>query len=714
MTTLVLAAQDGLVYRGEVIDAGSRRGIKDVTVEFFYKGVLEQRVLTDAEGRYSYTPKVRNGDGYRVGFSHVSYESDSLALDPQAPTIPTVRLRPRENVLDEYVVTTTRNRQKIEDLPLPVSVVAPVDIKRIAPMDTKDILLYSIPGVEMGMHGYVTSIKIQGYSADYYAFLIDGEEIAGLKSGSPDFSRLSPENIERVEVIKGAGSALYGSSAIGGVVNIITKQAKEPISGYLTGSYTMPGEWNTYGQFGLNRKKWGNTLSASVGREGDYTISTKDKSREMLMPRNDIYRVVNRFDWRPSRAFTLKVDLSGSHRKQYRSEYQHDHYDYLCGRLRGVYDLGEHSSLAVSYNGDYSLRDRYYPKVPGKHDIQHSNYKHLLRVHYNNTFSDGSNLATGVEGYQELMLSDQIDAAKAQKKIAGAVLYGQYLRQLGAGFEVLGGLRADLHATYGLNLSPKLTLSYKWDELRVRATYARAFKSPSMMDLYYNWSHQGMFFIYGNPNLKPEIANQFLLGADYRAQKVRLSAGASYTLFKDQITKASTKDGNITHVNIEGRTKRIDADATVEWFVCNGFSVKGMYSYAYNPSPVEHLGKTYDVSSTRPHNVMLQLNGFKQWGDFALNASIIGQYLSAIDYDTYETKMVDGVAEIDKSKPMIKEHFDGYPLLRLTTTATYKERYTLTLGGNNLLNFRPSNLVFQTSSFSPGAVFFAKIGVRLP
>lgn len=94
-----------------------------------------------------------------------------------------VVLRARSNELDEYVVTATRSHHRLEELPLLVKVVDAADIKRIAPQNTKDIMLYSLPRVEFSSHGGIMHVKIQGLSADYYAFLIDGEEIAGMKNG---------------------------------------------------------------------------------------------------------------------------------------------------------------------------------------------------------------------------------------------------------------------------------------------------------------------------------------------------------------------------------------------------------------------------------------------------------------------------------------------------------------------------------------------------
>lgn len=695
--------------RGRVVDQ-ERKGIPYATVTIRYRGKVEQRMQTDEDGRYRYSTKQNTKKDYRADFSHLAYETRTLELDLSKEEQQTVVLRPRSNELDEYVVTATRSRHHLEELPLPVKVVDAVDIKRIAPQNTKDIMLYSLPGVEFSSHGGITHVKIQGLSADYYAFLIDGEEIAGMKSGSPDFLRLSPENIERVEIIRGAGSALYGSGAIGGVVNIVTKQAKSPLSLSLCGGYSMPKVWDGFGDLSINRKRWSNNTSFSIGKEGDYPINRRDGKSYIWVPRNDVYRLSDRFKWKAGDRLTIKADVGGMSRKQARTEYQNDIYNSLNGRLTGAYDFDDQNSLALSYNADFSSRDRRYPKDPGKHDLIHSNFKHILRAHYNRTFADKSSLATGLEGRQELLISDQIAGGASQKSILNGVLYGQYMRELGGGFEMMAGLRADVHGRYGLNLSPKLTFAYTWKDLSLRAGYARAFKSPSLMELYYDWSHQGMFHIYGNPDLKPEIANQLMLGTNYRSSRLMLSGGVTYTVFKDQIAMQTDAKQDQRHVNIAGTSTMLNADVTAEWFVVNGLSLKGMYSYSRAPKVVEHLGKKYDVNNVRPHNLMLQLNGFWHCRDWAFTGSLIGQYLSRVEYYSLD---VNDEGELDETKPLVHERVEGYPLVRLTTTAEYKGRYTLTLGANNLLNFKPANLTYQTGTLSPGAVFFTRIGIRL-
>lgn len=702
ITSLTIAsANTTREVKGQVLEAESNKPIPNVTVAFLYQGKVEQRVLTDANGAFHYSPKETHWQGYTVVFNHLSYIEHKVPL--KNSNMGVIRLRVQTSELDEFVLTTTRTSKRVDELPVPIQLINTGDIKKIAPMSMQDILYYSIPGIEMSEHGGITHITIQGYDAEYFAFLVDGEEVAGLKSGSIDLMRLSPENIERVEVVKGAGSALYGSSAVGGVINFITKTSKEPTSGFVTAGFKMPKQWTSYGELGFNRKNWNNTTSISADREGDYMIKRRDGEAEYKRMRNDIFRASNRFTWQPNKRFSLRNNLGGSTRLQHRNEYQQDKYIYLNGRLTASYQLTDRSVLTGSYDADYSSRMRYYPEV-GTTETQHKNLKQMGRAQYDLTLRDKSELNVGLEGHSEHLLSSQIRGAEDPKTILYGVLYGQYLKTLIKGLDLLVGLRADIHSTYGLNLSPKATLSYKKDGWMLRGGYARAFKSPSMMELYYNWSHHGMFEIFGNPDLKPETANQFLLGLGYKNHLIRASVGGHYSLFKDKIGMITDAKNNQQHINFEGTSKMLVADAQFEWFIVNGVSLRLSYAFSHGPQMYEYKGNEYDISMIRPHNLIAQLNGYKQWGKWSLSGSLIGQYLSSISSFSINR-------DTEKMEPYI---VDGYPMTRLNISGCYDQRYTLTVGVDNLLNFKPNNLTYQTSSFSPGAVLFGKVSVRIP
>lgn len=129
--------------------------------------------------------------------------------------------------LDETVVTATRTEKKLKNVPILTQVITSKQIEARSITDVRGLLEQEVPGLNFQEVGFGASIDIQGLGAKHILFLIDGERIAGENDGNIDYSRINVYDIERIEIVKGAASALYGSQAMGGVINIITKQAKE-------------------------------------------------------------------------------------------------------------------------------------------------------------------------------------------------------------------------------------------------------------------------------------------------------------------------------------------------------------------------------------------------------------------------------------------------------------------------------------------------------
>lgn len=128
--------------------------------------------------------------------------------------------------LEQIVVTATRT-EKNKNTPVITQVITAKQIEERGTGNIQDLLTQEVPGLNFQEVGYGTSIDIQGLGSKHILFLIDGERIAGENGGNIDYSRINLYNIDHIEIVKGASSALYGSQAMGGVINIITRKAKK-------------------------------------------------------------------------------------------------------------------------------------------------------------------------------------------------------------------------------------------------------------------------------------------------------------------------------------------------------------------------------------------------------------------------------------------------------------------------------------------------------
>ena len=144
----------------------------------------------------------------------------------------------RVKCLDAVVVTGTRTRCPMKNISIPIRVVSPKEIEAVQARSVEDLLQMVIPGVQTSIHGTQNRMSIRGLSADYYLFLVDGERMTNEGSASSvDLERIDPSSIERIEMLQGSSSALYGSNAIGGVINIITKRSHKKLGANLSSHY---------------------------------------------------------------------------------------------------------------------------------------------------------------------------------------------------------------------------------------------------------------------------------------------------------------------------------------------------------------------------------------------------------------------------------------------------------------------------------------------
>ncbi|MEF9931908.1 MAG: TonB-dependent receptor plug domain-containing protein, partial [Bacteroidales bacterium] len=165
-----------------------------------------------------------------IAESVIAQQSDTLLL--------------KKDYLEQIVVTGTRTRRALKDVPVITRLITADEIKKESPGSLANLLETELPGIEFTRtEGVSNSITFQGMGANYLLILIDGERMAGeTQRSNPDFNRIDIDNVERIEIVKGAMSTLYGSGAVAGVINIITKEASKPFEAGIEGLYNGEGE----------------------------------------------------------------------------------------------------------------------------------------------------------------------------------------------------------------------------------------------------------------------------------------------------------------------------------------------------------------------------------------------------------------------------------------------------------------------------------------
>lgn len=208
-------------------------------------------VITDEDG-YFRIPYSKDG-AVRVKVSFVGYQTQTFVLkaDERKGEQHVLRLQPDATALDQVVVTATRTPKALKDAPVVTRLITANDIKIADATNVQDLLTEQMPGLEFGYAmNQETSLNMNGFGGNAVLFLVDGERLAGETMDNVDYNRLNLDNVGRIEIVKGAASALYGANAVAGVINIISRENSEPWTANVNTRYNnFNKEWRHGGSF---------------------------------------------------------------------------------------------------------------------------------------------------------------------------------------------------------------------------------------------------------------------------------------------------------------------------------------------------------------------------------------------------------------------------------------------------------------------------------
>jgi outer membrane receptor for ferric coprogen and ferric-rhodotorulic acid len=212
-------AQYGVIS-GRVIDANTEQGIRDAVIYF---SQLDYKILTDNNG--DFLIQDLPADKYKITVSHIGYKKEAFTLSVLPDSVLNVRFKINQSdiTMGEILVTSTRHEQQLKNIPLPIEVVDNSEINQRSPVSTSDIMKNKA-GITLTRDGiWATDINIRGMNRSSIVTLVDGNRIETATDLSARLSLFDVNDIDRIEIIKGGLSSLYGTGAMGGVINIITK-----------------------------------------------------------------------------------------------------------------------------------------------------------------------------------------------------------------------------------------------------------------------------------------------------------------------------------------------------------------------------------------------------------------------------------------------------------------------------------------------------------
>lgn len=654
-------------------------------------------VATDTNGKYKLI--IPRPGKYSILVKYAGFVPFEQSFYLHKDTIINFKLKEDALNLNEVTVTATRTPKLLKDAPVTTRVITTEDIQRINAVTVQDLLETELPGLEFTreMDGQ-TSIHLQGMSGKYILFLIDGERMAGETLNNVDYNRLNASEIERIEIVKGTASALYGSNAIGGVVNIITKNADKPYSVNVYGNYGSKNEQRYGATVGLKKQNISSLTSVNYKNKDTYLLTDTTGKSSPVNGGHD-YNVNEKLTW----TINKKITLTGKGGFYFRDvdnyeENVKDSYRNFNGSLRMNYNISEKQNLDVSYLFDrYNKYDRYIKK-----DVDTLNYRNTqqtARAQYTHSFTEGNTLIGGAEFFRDELMSYQFSGDTYSTN--DYILYAQHDYNITKKFNVVYGLRMDCYSSFGAHFSPSASLMYKLKPFTLRASYSRGFRAPSLKEMYTNWDMGGLgwFRIIGNPDLKPELSNNFSVSAEYTRNRVNISVIGYYNDIHRKITTVyNSTDKTAVYTNVDNSgIGGLDANIAVK---CPyGFTVKTAYAYVHENLKQNGL----NVSSTRPHSATVGINYELSRKNYNLNVALNGRFLSKLD--TYEANDTQG-----SSYSFV--HYPGYQMWKIVLSQRIYKAYMLQLSVDNIFNYQPK-VYAANSPISPGTTFMAGISIDI-
>lgn len=635
--------------------------------------------ISDAEGRYRLS--LPDEGRYGVCASFIGYDSEVVMVEAGREGEVNFRLKESTSMLDMVVVTGTRTPKLLKDAPIVTRVISEADIKKADAGNIGDLLQTELPGIEFSYSmNQQVSLNMSGFGGNSVLFLVDGERMAGETLDNVDYSRLNMDNVGRIEIVKGAASSLYGSNAVGGVVNIISREAKEPWSVNVNGRYGAHNEQRYGGSIGVNQGRFSSVtnvqytsidaIDLSEGREGeevgDYSV----------IYGNATFNVKERLVFRAMDNLKFTARAGYYFRQRNSSESSKERYRSFAGGVKGNYDITEKDALEVSYSFDQYDKSDYL--VLNRRDVRdYSNVQHTVRTLYNHTFGGRHILTVGGDYMRDYLMSYQF-ADNGSHVQHNADLFAQFDWNPHRSFNIVGGVRTDYFSAAKLaHLSPKLAMMYKVGNCLLRGSYASGFRAPTLKEMYMNFYMGNIFMIYGNPDLKAETSHNFSLSGEYHERRHNVTVTGFYNLVDNRITTAWNKDLNGQVYTNMSALQIAGAELNASGRYRFGLSWRLSYAYTY-----EHIKKGEPLlSSTRPHTATARIGYDKDWKNYGLSVMLSGRFLSQVTTDVY--------TEMTSYEETERQTYPGYTIWKLSVIQRVWRGISLTLAVDNLFNYRP-------------------------
>ena len=547
---------------------------------------------------------------------------------------------------DTVVVTGTRTPERSQRATVKTDVVTREEAERRGATSVAEALATQ-PGVRVdpGAYGHlggVSAIQIQGFDLQRVLILEDGEPVVGDVGGAIDLANIPIGDVERIEIVTGPTSSLYGSSAIGGVVNIVTAA---PRTMGASGRGRVEGRSHRglllQGNGSFRRDTAWVGLDTSFFRQdgiartpGLPDLQIPETSRLMLGVRGGV-RIAPRVDVRArARWFRDRLDGLSSQLAPGLGRYlvdQPNDTERLTLHVIESVDLGKGSALRLTMGSQWIDNTTAQKQRGSDVGERHDRYDRMQSFEAVDTIADGVRTwvvggRVEVETFTQTItkteslssgLSSRTEDEVAPQTLGRAALYGQLQWRLGEHLTVLPGVRAESHTRYGGAVTPRLAASYHpVDSVQLRASVGRGFRAPSAKELGFVFDHTSLGHrVLGNTALRPETSWGVNGDVMWRPAKAYSLRGGAFMNWVDDLIDVDLAGGSATGAVVDyryanfGRARTLGVQLGASTRVGDRFRADIAYDYLWTRDDVNER----PLGGRPPHTLTAALRGTLLW-----------------------------------------------------------------------------------------------------
>lgn len=547
------------------------------------------------KGQFKWVVSDQNGkatnpftDSTLVEISFVGYKKTSTILAPQESK--TISLKKDEFNLNEFVVSANFIPIEIENSTYQTQVIDEETINEKGANNLRESLNNELNFKTNNGHVNETAINLNGLSGNHVKFMVDGVPIEGRLNGNIDLSQINVNEVEKIEIIEGPTSVAYGTNALGGVINIITKkQQSKNLNIGLKSYYESVGQYNFSGKIGWKVKR--NLFKISGGRNFFSGYANPDTSRYKDWKPREQYFGSFMFS-KPIKHLKLTYVFDGftelmTSRGKPRAPYNVTAFDTHYKTHRFSNKLLLNGRVTKNHFIDFTASQSYFKRTrniffkdlttleetitPSDNDQDTTTfYNYLARAVFSSkNDSVKVNYMLGTE-----LKNDQIIAERVknyEQQISDYAFFGHLKIQPTKYLTIQPAVRYAYNSKYTAPIVPSINILINSTKTStIRASYAKGFRAPSLKELYLEFHFNSTINLYGNENLNSENSDHFNLAIDWKKetknQLLHVSPRGFYSKINNLIFLSQTSPIDWTYTN-------------VNHFITQGAALNINYSY---------------------------------------------------------------------------------------------------------------------------------------